>query len=76
MNEFDNIKELLLEKERNQQKWNHELDKKNKELCRVYLYRVFICIQLFLKSLPLLFYFKGNHKFKYAIDTNGKSFGE
>jgi len=48
MNEFGKIRKLLLEKERNQQKWNHELDKKNKELCRVYLYREFICIQLFL----------------------------
>jgi len=40
MNEFEKIQELLLEKERNQQKWNLEQDHKNKDLRRVY--RMFI----------------------------------
>ncbi len=34
MNEFEKIQELLLEKERNQQKWNLEQDHKNKDLLR------------------------------------------
>jgi len=35
MNELETIQELILDKERNQQKWNLEQDHKNKELRRV-----------------------------------------
>ncbi len=42
MNEFDKIQELLLEKERNQLKWNLEQDDKNKDLCRVYIMFIFL----------------------------------
>ncbi len=35
MSEFEKIQELLLEKERKQQKWNFEQDHNNKEIYRV-----------------------------------------
>ncbi len=35
MNELETIRELLLDREKNQQKWNLEQDHKNKELSRV-----------------------------------------
>jgi len=42
MNELETIRELLLDKEKNQQKWNLEQDHKNKELRRVNWANIFV----------------------------------